>query len=281
MRRNVYMKIVVLSAVAFFCSGCFVFTTRDDGEKMKQELAHLQDRLVKLEKEAGAHREDLEEMIGRAQTQVEAMEETLSKATRVLARNSADFGAEMDEVKNELNGSKGAAAEINHEFELLKKDVVQTQKKVTEFALAAGLDLPVDESIVPTQAIDHLNMIKDSLSKGRYGEVRSLAKVYQNRYPRARNMDEVQLIIGKSYIAQKRHAKALGTLRRFADLYPKSRLMPEVLYEMSNAFYQLGDCTDARILVDVIISRHKKSPFVAKALQLKETLTASGAKCTS
>lgn len=271
----------VLVITSFLFSGCFFFTTRDDGERLKQEVQHLQDRLVKLEAEAGANRTELEEMIARAQEQVESLDETLSKATRVLARNSADFGAEMETLRNDINESKGAVAELNHELQIIQSSLEKTDKKVNEFALAAGLDIPIDESRVPAQAMEHFKMIKDSMSKERYGEVRSLSQIYQDRYPRAGNLDEVQLMIGKSYMAQKRYAKALGALRRLADVYPNSAHMAEALYEMANAFFGLGDCTDARILVDTILKRYKTSPFADKAKKLRETMDKSRAKCTS
>ena len=279
-----FRVIAVLGATiasSLFLNGCFLFTSRDDGEQLKQEVQHLQDRLSKLEEESGASRTELENMISRAQAQVESLDETLSKATRVLARNSADFGAEMESLKNDISESRGAVAEITHELENVKSSVEKTDKKVVEFALAAGLDMPVDESQVPAQAADHFRMIKTSFSNERYGEVRSLAKVYQDRYPKAGNLDELQLIIGQSYSAQKRYAKALGALRRFADLYPKSEFMPEALYEMADSFFNLGDCTDARILVDTLMKRYKTSPFTSKAKKLKSTMDASKSRCTS
>ena len=272
---------VALAVVSFLLNGCFFFTSRDDGEQLKQEVQHLQDRLSKLETEAGANRTELEEMIARAQEQVESLDETLSKATRVLARNSADFGAEMEVLRNDINESKGAVAEITHELGQMQQSIDDTNKKVNEFALAAGLDIPIDESKVPAQATEHFKMIKDSMSRERYGEARSLATVYQERYPRASNLDELQLIIGQSYVAQKRYAKALGALRRLADNYPQSSYMPEALYEMANSFFMLGDCTDARILVDTITKRYKTSPFADKAKLLKETMDKSRARCTS
>ncbi|MBN2715185.1 MAG: tetratricopeptide repeat protein [Deltaproteobacteria bacterium] len=266
---------------SFLLSGCFFFTSRDDGERLKQEVQHLQDRLVKIEEETGANRAELEAMIARAQEQVESLDETLSKATRVLARNSADFGAEMEVLRNDIAESKGTAAEITHELQQIQKSIENTDKKVNEFALAAGLDIPIDESLVPAQAVDHFKMINSSMAEERYGEVRALAKVYEQRYPRAGNIDELQLIVGKSYVAQKRYAKALGAFRRLADNYPKSDHMPEALYEMANAFFMLGDCTDARILMDTITKRYKSSPFVEKVKQLKATIDASRSKCTS
>jgi TolA-binding protein len=89
------------------------------------------------------------------------------------------------------------------------------------------------------------------------------------------------LILGKSYVLQKRYAKALGELRRFVDLYPKSRNRPEALYLMANAFFLLGDCTDANVLADTVVSRYAQSPFAVKAQKLKEQIETRKARCTS
>jgi TolA-binding protein len=248
---------------------------------MKQQVQLLNDRLAKIEADARQGQEELQKMIARAQTQVTNMEEALSRATMVLARNSADFGAELEEAKTELNRAEGTMAELTHSMEALTRKVEDSSRRINEFALAAGLDLPVDESTVPPEAKDHMQMMKDSLSAGRYGEMRSLAKLYQDRYPRAKDLEEVQLMIGRSHIAQKQYAKALGALRRFVDLFPKSPRMPEVLYEMANAFFMLGDCTDARILVDTLETRHGGTPAASKAVKLKELMTSQPAKCTS
>ena len=91
----------------------------------------------------------------------------------------------------------------------------------------------------------------------------------------------MQFLIARSFIEQKRWAKALGALRQFTDVYPKSELNPEVLYEMASAFFQLGDCTDARVLVDTIASKHKDSPFAAKASDLLQEINRQKARCSS
>ena len=55
----------------------------------------------------------------------------------------------------------------------------------------------------------------------------------------------------------------------------------KVLYEMARSFYSMGDCTDARILIDALTSRHKNSPFAKKAVQLRETINKNKSRCTS
>jgi TolA-binding protein len=268
-------------ALAIGLGGCVLWTSRDDGEALKLRAQQLEDRLAKVEGESAAERERLTEMIETARTQIAELEETLSKATRVLARNSADFGAEMEGIKDQLRASDGALAELQHQVETVAGQVEEANKRVVDFALAAGLDLPVDVSKVPEKAKDHFETIKASFDAGRYGEAREIAKIYLQRYPKDDAADDVQFLVAKSFVAQKRWAKALGALRQFTDNYPKSELNPAVLYEMASAFFQLGDCTDARILVDTISAKHKGSPFAAKASTLLLEINKQKSRCTS
>ncbi|MCP4675386.1 MAG: tetratricopeptide repeat protein [Deltaproteobacteria bacterium] len=276
-----FLLVVFFIACSLIASSCFWVTTKEEGHVLRQDIQHVEDRITKMENELEQDRQHLTEMIERARTDVEKLEETLTRATRVLARNSADFGAEMETLKDKMRAVDGSLAEIRHDLEESAKKVAAADKKVNEFALAAGIDMPVDESKVPSKPDALIEMIKDSLAAGRYGEVRSLANHFLKRHPKHKGADDAQLYIARSYLRQKRWAKALGALRRFADKYPKSELTPEVLYEMASAFFALGDCTDARILIDAVTGRYKKSPFAEKARNLSEHIKKNKSRCTS
>jgi len=279
MRSITPLSLIV--ACSILASGCFLWTTKGQGDTMRSDVDALEEKVDKLGTELEEDRARLTEMIDRARAEMDELNTTLTRATRVLARNSADFGAEMESAKDKLREVDGFMAEIQHEIEQLGRQVDETGKKVNEFALAAGLDLPVDESRVPEDPGAHFAEIEKSFADGRYGEVRAFGKIFLDRHPKDKNADAVQLLIAKSYLEQQRWAKALGALRRFTDLYPKSELTPEVLYEMANAFYQLGDCTDARILIEALGQRHGGSPFAAKGEKLKLEMGKNKARCTS
>lgn len=281
MRAAARFALAASLAVGAAQGGCFLWTSRNDGETLKIETKKLEDRLAKVEGESAEERARLTEMIDTARTQIAELEETLSKATRVLARNSADFGAEMETIKDQLRASEGALAELRHEIETVGAAAEEANRKVVDFALAAGLDLPVDPAKVPEKPGEHFNAIRASFDAGRYGEARELAKLFLQRYPKDEAADDVQFLVARSFVAQKRWAKALGALRQFTDVYPKSGLNPEVLYEMASAFFQLGDCTDARILADTIASKHGDSPFAAKARTLQQEMSKQKSRCTS
>jgi TolA-binding protein len=279
--RSRTLRILLLCWMTTLQAGCFWFTPKEEGEMLRKEVDYLSDRVQQMENEQAEKQAHLTEMISRAHAEVVKLEETLNKATRILSRNSADFGADMETVKEKLRSIDGVLAEIRHEVELTGKQAELTDKKVHDFALAAGLDLPVDGSSVPKDPEQHLNMIRSAFDGERYGECRALGSLFLERHPSYKSADVAQLYIARSYLAQKRWAKALGALRTFTDKYPRSVNTPEALYEMARSFYSLGDCTDARILLDALMTRHKNSEYADKAKKLRELMKQNKAHCTS
>jgi TolA-binding protein len=280
MRLKPYLS-AALIVLGFAAASCSLVTTKEEGLALKRKLTDLEDRMYKIESELEQEQARLTEMTERARTDVEKLEDTLTRATRILARNSADFGSEMDTLKGKLRQVDGSLAEIEHELLQSAKRTEAVEQKVVGFALAAGLDLPVDESKVPAKATDHFKMIQDSLADGRYGEARSLGKLFHRRHRKDSRGDDVELLIAKSYLMQKRWAKALGVLRQFSEKYKKSKLTAEVLYEMARSFFALGSCTDARILIEAVTVRYKKSPFAGKANLLSQEIKKHKSRCSS
>lgn len=252
-----------------------------DVDAVRADLTRLGDRVTMAESETEVARTELTKMVGKARAQVEQLEETLTRATRVLARNSADFGAEMESIKEHLRKMDGQLAELGHAAEQSDAKLDATTKKIADFAAAAGLDVPVDADKIPADRASHLSAIKDALASGRHGEVRSLGLTFLERYPKDKNADSVQIFMAQSYIEQKRWAKALGVLGRFTDKYPNSAFTAEALYEMAHCFFELGDCTDARNLVEAVQARYAKSPFAAKAKSLGDQMKKEKSRCTS
>lgn len=281
MRADKLPYIVATALIAGLLPGCFWFTSKSEGEKLRMKMDTMQKRIETLETEQEEKATHLSDMITRARAEVDKLEETLTKATRILSRNSADFGADMEDVKEHLRNVDGILAEMRHDVEESSKSVAEVSKKVHEFALAAGIDLPVDGSTVPHEANKHLDMIRQAYAAGKFSEARALATLFLERHPNDKSADVAQLHIARSYVEQKRWPKALGALRTFTDKYPNSPNAPEVLYQMAYSFYSMGDCTDARILIEAITTRHKNSEFAKKAIELRETMNKNKSRCTS
>ena len=277
-----YLKRISWMLVAGLLStSCGLITTQKEGDALRRDVIDMQARLESLEKAASQNREQLMELIERARTEMENLQITLRKATAVLARNSADFGAEMETVEDRIRVLEGTLAELDHKVGETDKKMDATNRKVYGFAMAAGLDLPVDESKIPKGESAHFKEINKSYDALRYGEARSLCKIFFERYRGSKRADDVQLMVAQSYMAQKRWAKSLGALKQFTDTYPKSDLTAEVYFSTARAFFMLGDCTDARLLCEAITSKFPRSPFAKKASALVGEMNVKKARCTS
>ena len=63
-------------------------------------------------------------------------------------------------------------------MEQLGKRADGSDQRINQFALAAGLDLPVDESEVPTDPVQHYQAIQNAFQAERWSETRALAQVF-------------------------------------------------------------------------------------------------------
>jgi TolA-binding protein len=281
MKRGLTLAGLLVLVVGNQAAGCFWFTSKSEGETLQSEVSDLKESILQLESEQQQKEAHLTEMISRARLEVDKLEQALTKATRILSRNSADFGTDMESMKEKLRKVDGILAEMRHDLQESQQSLAETNRKVQEFALAAGIDLPIDGSTVPKDANKHLDMIREAYAQERYSEARALSSLFLERYPRHASADVAQLHIARSYVAQKRWAKALGALRTFTDKYPESANTPEALYAMAQSFFALGDCTDARILIDALTTRHKNSDYADKARQLRDQIKKNKSRCTS
>src|SRR5687768_10711521 len=74
--------------LATSASGCFWVTTKREGETLRADVSALDARLGKRE-------EDLE-------GKIQQLERVLAEATEVLRRNSADLGADVEELAQDI-----------------------------------------------------------------------------------------------------------------------------------------------------------------------------------
>ena len=59
----------------------------------------------------------------------------------------------------------------------------------------------------------------------------------------------------KSITQQNRPAAALGELNQVIQRYPRGDAVDEALFDMGEAFFRLGSCTDARTTFQTIVDR--------------------------
>lgn len=258
--------------VVGMCSGCF-WATNGELDEVRTELKSHQ-------KTAEANEKTLRDEIGQ---KLDAVEQTVDKAANVVTRNSADAGAQVQELRLQLSTLEGQLAELRHQLESSS----QSDKSAVETRLArvekkVGIEPTHTELTIPTDKVEHYTVAYRAYQAADYATSRTLFREYIQRYANDPQTDNAQYWIGTSFLAQDKPATALGELRKVIDTYPESDAVDESLLDMAAAFFKLHACTDAKGALQALIKNHPRSTLVKRAKdRLKEINKAPKAQCTS
>lgn len=268
-------RIPGLAAVVVLCaSGCLMTTA--DGEKLRSET---NERIAQLELQSKQERAQLE-------AKLKELQDVLDQATAVLKRGSADVGAQVEQLRDQLNTAQGQLAELQHRVDLADQQF-QAQRAELDQRFAslgssgaarpavAAADIPPDKSA-------HFAAAYQAYQASDYDKARALWREYITRYPKDAKTGEAQYWIGATYTQQNKPATALGEYRKVIADYEKSSAVDVALYGMADAFYRLHACTDAKSAVQALVKRKPESSLADRAKKLQKSITsAPRGYCTS
>jgi len=275
MNRRILFRTLAILLVTPLFSGCFWFTSREDGDKLKDEVAKLEKKNQDIYKDIEKERAQYTEMIAKAEKQVTELQKVLKEATEVLKHNSADFGADIEQIKNDLRKMEGTLAEFQNSLEVSKQEnkalIDAEDKRLEEVARQAGIEVVMDPASIPAKSADLLAAAQKAHDEKRFGEARTYAKIFLQRYPADPKAVDADILIAETHIAQSNYTSAIGSLQKVVDEFPKSDRLPKVYYLMGHSFYMIGSCEDARALLEEVKTKFPKNSFAKNAEQdLKE-----------
>jgi TolA-binding protein len=223
--------------------------------QMKADIAQNQTRLDDLERDLEAKRKELEE--------------ALAEASRVLRRNSADQGLQIEKIDQRLAVMEGQIAELRNEAigatQAQAQRSIELQQRLSDVARAAGMDVPLDPGEIPESKTAHWDALTKAYRVNQYSYSRALARAYIERYPKDDHADDAQYMIGSAYLRQGQPAAALGEFQKVLSNYRKGDALDETLFDMSQAFLKVKSCNDAATALKALLKNHKKSPMYEQA----------------
>lgn len=242
MLRPIALALLVISA-----TGCI--------SQMKTDIADSQQRLDSLEDDLEVKRRELEE--------------ALAEASRILRRNSADQGLQIEQIQERLAMMEGLIAELRNQSSGASQAEAQRslelQRRLSEVARAAGMDVALDAGEIPKSKSAHWEALTKSYRINKYSYTRALARAYVERYPKDDHADNAQYMIGSSYLRQGQAAAALGEFQKVLSTYRRGDALDETLYDMAQAFLEVRSCNDAGTALKALLKNHKSSPLFSKA----------------
>lgn len=269
--------VVVLVGLGSLLGACW--TSASTGDDLVR-------RVGELERGQTEQRDELQREIATAQTKVGELESVLDRATKVVTRASADTGAQVETLQQQVMALEGQLAELRNEVTRqqaqLREQQGETERQLKKLARHVGIDTTFDESQIPAGADEHFDAARQAADQRQWGRARALYRTFTERHARDDRVDDALLGIGMTYLAEERPATALGELRRVISEHAEGDAADDALLAMADAFYQLHACTDARAALEALIRAHRRSSLIPAARRkLREVQRAPRGYCTS
>jgi tol-pal system protein YbgF len=263
-------------ASALLCSllgGCFWVTTKSEGEQLRKELTLVQGRLDAKEKTLD--------------DQIAQLQKVLEDATKLLKRNSADIGADVESLRGDVRTANGLVTAINNSMTELKQSF-DTYRKGNDARLDALeqrlVQIESGKATASSSPEELWKLGTTAFEAARYNDAIEVFKRLTQTFPTHDRADDAVYFRGQAYTNLKDWDHAIGVYQQLYDKYPDSSLADDGLYFAAVAAQQLKNCTEARTYLDLVKKKYPKSNVTRQVDELDKALkkdVKNKAKCAS
>ena len=242
-RRHITGHILLVSLLAVGASGCFWVTTKHEGKELRRDV----DRIEAQQAET-----------------LPRLKEVTDEATKLLARNSADLGAEVASLSEEMKALNGVVQEARRYAEEVRDASARLEQRIV--ALEQRIAELETKSVVTEKTASQLwEEGSGAMRARRYEDARQAFRNLLVKYPTDARAAEAQYQRGESYFLEKRYQESLGEYQRVFEKYGSSPHADNAAFRAGEAAEQLKWCTDARAYFGLLVKRWPKSDLVRKA----------------
>jgi tol-pal system protein YbgF len=260
-------------ALSLLLGGCFWATTKSEGEALRKDVTALQAKLSAKEQALD--------------TQIDQLKKVLEDATKLLKRNSADLGLEVEQLRTAVRESTGSAVSVNSSLNDLRV-AFDAYKKATDAKLdaieqrLAGLES--GKPSASSSADDLWRLGSAAFESGKYNDAIDIFKRLTQTFPSHERADDALYFRGQAYTNLKDWEKAIGVYQQLSDKYPDGSFTDDGLYFAALAAQQLKQCTEARTYLGIIKTKYPKSNVSKQAAELDAAIKKDAknkAKCSA
>jgi TolA-binding protein len=250
---EVKLSVLLLASL----SGCFWSTTKSEGQAMRKDITSLQGRIDSKEKELN--------------TQIAQLQTVLDEATKVLKRNSADLGADVDTLRSDIRQANGLVTAVNNSINELK--VAYDKYRKENDARIDGMEqrLAQLESGKPSANSGPDDLWKlgtQAFEAARWNDAVDIYKRLVAGFPTHARADDASYFRAQAYGKMSDWDKAIGAYQQLVEKYPDSDLADDGLYFASLAAQTMKNCTEARTYLNILKTKYPKSNVAKQGTDL-------------
>lgn len=264
------------AAAALIYAGCAtpyeVQQVRTDQKEVRGLLADLQVAVDKLKREVSTLEADADQMQGRGRggrpaTTLSDLEKRVAVVENrlKLIEQSQPAGAIVQPPSGGTNEQPGLQGELPPPLPMATFTPTP--------ARAADTSMARDEAALAGANVDEkYREAFATMRRGKPAEAVPQFREFLRKNPKSDFADDAQYYIGECYYSTKDYNRAILEFNEVLLKYPKGEKVPPALLRQANAFAELGDKVDARLILQKLVGEYPKSEEAARAKQLLEQM---------
>ncbi|MEZ4399334.1 MAG: tetratricopeptide repeat protein [Kofleriaceae bacterium] len=278
--KSLPVLLTVLAASG--ATGCFWVTTKSEGKSLRRDVAQLDERVRGKEDEIDG--------------QVSELKRVIDEATKVLKRNSADLGADVEALRNDIRVSTGLVSAAKNMIDDLSVQVdaykaanddrltiIEARLNALEGGHPVGTT-PTGTTPAGMNPDDLWTQGTAAFKAQKWDEARDAYKKLAVGFPTHDRADDAQYFRGESYFQQADWDSAIREFQKVYDKFASSALADDALFRAAESAAKLKNCSEARAYLSLLKQKYASSNLAAKATSMDKDLKASAktkSKCTS
>ncbi|HEX4455765.1 MAG TPA: tetratricopeptide repeat protein [Kofleriaceae bacterium] len=207
--------------------------------------------------------------------QIDQLQSVVDAATKVLKRNDADIGADVDELHTDVRSLNGLDASIANSMTGLQTQITTYQRANDGRIDALEQRIAQLETGMPSpnSSPDELwRLGSEAFNNRRYTDAIEIFGRLTSRWPAYPRAADAVYFEGQSYSDLHDWDHAIGMYETLLRTFPTSMLADDGLYLAAEAAENLKNCTDARAYLGLIKKNYPKSNVLSEAAHLDTTL---------
>lgn len=284
--KTLYIILVICIFSALF-SGC----------ALQEDIIILEERLIVLERQNQALQKKNESLQKQLENELVKLGQTSQQSEKNLRTNYASVNVTLDNVQQEISSLNGRIEELDYYINQKTSETEPISKKVDDISISMAkienrvvqieqylnfkegqqpaATKPAGGGKAPTKASSSdLKMYEDAKAaydNGDFAKARQGFALLIKNFPKSEHADNAQFWIGESYYREKWYEKAILEYQTVLEKYPKGNKVPSAMLKQGLAFLQLGDKSNARLILKELQKNHPNSNEARIATQkLKE-----------
>ena len=257
---SIWRALAMLVVAVGVFAGCGSST---ELQAIQSQIAEMQRQLLAIQSQVSSKEE------------VAALSESLDQSTTRLLRGEADIQSELRSVQTELAQLRSKVEDSTYGVSQLSQRLASTNQELE--TLRTTLQPPELPSISRSEAEvaspeELYQAAYNDFLRGSYDLALLGFRQYVDSHPTTELADNALYWIGECYFSQENYRQAIQEFSQVEARYPGSERMASVLLRKGYAHLQLGEASQAMLLLTEVVEKYPRSDEAILARQQLEGL---------